>query len=166
VDADIGEAGDFSVGERHSPQRDVAGEKVPVLELALDVGGGEGDGGLAQADGVQIGVGDGKAEFLAGLAGAVGAFEGIAAGGLLLQDDSSSGRRDGERGQGAVPQPSGMSGFGRRPGTGGTRGRASGCGTMTIAPVPWGNTGPGPLADVVRGPSVPSGPGWRARQDS
>jgi hypothetical protein len=44
---------------------------VPVLELAFDVVGGEGDGGLPQADGVQVAVGDGEAEFLVDLAHAV-----------------------------------------------------------------------------------------------
>lgn len=42
-----------------SSRGDVEGKEVPVLKLAFDVVGGEGDGGLSQADGVQVAVGDG-----------------------------------------------------------------------------------------------------------
>jgi hypothetical protein len=53
-------------------QGHVGGQQVPVLELALDVARGQGDRSLAQADGMQVVVGGGQAEFLARLADALG----------------------------------------------------------------------------------------------
>jgi hypothetical protein len=56
------------------PPRGDEQAKVELVEfaLALDVVGGEGNGGLPQADGMQVAVDDGQAKFLAGLTDALG----------------------------------------------------------------------------------------------
>jgi hypothetical protein len=128
-DADLHQARYLGVGEWDGLQADVEGKQVPVLELAFDVVGSQGDCSLAKADGMQVAVGNRQTEFLVDFAdavgdrlaglivatdgdvGLVGTVEGVPAGSLFLQDHAPGRGGDRQRGEGAMPQASGMGGL-------------------------------------------------------
>src|SRR5690606_36178605 len=84
---EVDQAGELGIGEGDLIQVEVQGRQVRVLRVGLEVVGGEGDGGLADPDGVQVGVGDGQAELFVDLADPLG--DGLA--GVVVAADGDVG---------------------------------------------------------------------------
>src|SRR5262249_37568491 len=73
LEVDFDQAADLGVVERDAVQISFVGKEVPVLEFTFDPGGGQGDGGLPDADGDEVAVGQvTQAELFVGFANSLG----------------------------------------------------------------------------------------------